>query len=131
MPANPVILIDTSVLTNLLRVPGMCDRAGETQDAFRRLRDMEHAKFVIPVTVVIETGNFVAQCAGDRAGAAHRFCKAIEAARASSPPWTIREVTWDGQFLEALLRPGSASSGLGASARLKHRRPLASEDVTC
>lgn len=111
MPANPVILIDTTVFLNLLRVPGRMDDNEEirkTFDDFRR----ESAKFVIPITTLIETGNHIAQCDGDRRGAAERFVRAIEAAREASPPWTIRDVRWGGEFLDALLAGDSTGSDL-------------------
>lgn len=112
MPAHDVIFIDTSVLTNLLSVPGLCDRAEEAKGEFERLR-RAGGKFVIPVTALIETGNHIAQVKqGDRRGVAQRFCKAVDAARSSSPPWTIRDVNWDDEFLVRLLSGDSTGSAL-------------------
>lgn len=112
MPAYPVVFIDTSVLTNLLRVPGLCDQAEATKKEFDKLRE-QGAKFVIPVTTVIETGNHIAQVKqGDHHAAAERFCLAIKAAKMSSPPWTIRDVHWDHDFLQRLLDGDSTESSL-------------------
>ena len=61
------------------------------------------AKFVLPITALIETGNFIQQCEGDRRSAATRFKKAIAAAKDADPPWAIRNVSWDTEFLNQLL----------------------------
>ncbi len=111
MPTNPVLLIDTSVFLNLLEVPGRCDHAVEAKAEFERLR-RAGAKFLIPVTTLIETGNFIAQVRGDRASAAARFLRAVEAARQDNPPWTVRGVSWDAAFLEDLLGGDSTGSTL-------------------
>lgn len=111
MPTNSVIFIDTSVLASLLRVPGRSDDADELQADFKRLQ-AEGAKFIIPVTCIIETGNLIANGGGDRRSAAERLAEAIKAARSQSPPWAIRDVSWDDQFLEALLAGDSTGSDM-------------------
>lgn len=111
MPANPVIFIDTSVLLNLLRVPGFSGDAEKCQLQFREWQE-GGAKFVLPITALIETGNFIQQCQGDRRAAATRFASAIEAAKGSQPPWAIRDVSWDSDFLDALLAGDSTGSDL-------------------
>lgn len=111
MPANPVIFIDTSVLLNLLRVPGFSDDAERCQQQFRGWQE-DGVKFVLPITALIETGNFIQQCQGDRRAAATRFANAVEAAKSSQPPWAIRDVSWDSDFLDALLAGDSTGSDL-------------------
>lgn len=109
MPAVTVWFIDTSVLTEILRVPGKSQRADEVEAIFNQ-RYKAGDKFVIPITTLIETGNHVVQCAGDRRGAAERFVKAVEAAMSSRPPWIIREVEWAQDLLSALIRGGATGS---------------------
>lgn len=111
MPTNPVVFIDTSVLVNLLRVPGRCQDADACELEFKQ-RLSQGTKFVLPITALIETGNFIQQCSGDRHAAATRFETAIKVARAATPPWTIRDVSWDGSFLDALLAGASTGSSL-------------------
>ena len=112
MPANLVIFIDTSVLVALLGVPGFNQRHQEAQKEFRAYQ-ADGAKFVIPITTIIETGNHIAQVKKDgRRDAAVRFRRAIEAAKATSPPWTIRDMKWDNEFLERLIAGDSSGSDL-------------------
>lgn len=111
VPTHPVVLIDTSVLLNLLRVPGHCDQHTAVRKEFDRLRN-EGARFILPITSLIETGNLISQCDGDRHGAAERFAKSIRAAKSADPPWTIRDVSWNGEFVEALLSGDSTGSDL-------------------
>ncbi|MGL5930229.1 MAG: hypothetical protein ACRCY8_14955 [Dermatophilaceae bacterium] len=106
-----VHFVDTSVLTNLLRVPGRSDRFTDCQQEFQR-RWARNDKFVLPITSLIETGNFIAQCDGDRHAAATRFVEAIDAARLANPPWTVRDVSWDGRFLSELVAGNSTGTTL-------------------
>lgn len=111
MPITPVVFIDTSVLLNILAVPGMCADSVEVKSVFRD-RVAAGVKFVLPVTTVIETGNHVANCSGDRRSASVRYTSAINAARASDPPWTIRDVNWGEEFLADLVNGASTGSDL-------------------
>jgi len=81
------------------------------QEEFRRLQG-GGAKFVIPVTSLIEVGNFIAGCTGDRRAAARRFAEAIRAAKTQSPPWIIREVNWDDSFIQAIVEGDSTGADL-------------------
>lgn len=94
--------IDTSVLLNILQVPGWWDDTSTCADEFVR-RQQSGALFVLPVTTLIETGNAIAQCNGDRRAAAQRFEKAIQLATAEQPPWIIRDVQWDSNFVSQMI----------------------------
>lgn len=111
MPSHPVVLIDTSVFLELLRVPGMSERHEELQKEFLRLHSIG-ARFILPVTTIIETGNHISQCSGDRRAAAKRFHDAIDRARSSNPPWAIRETRWNEEFFAALLEGDSTGMSL-------------------
>ena len=111
VPTNPVFFIDTSVLCNLLKVPGRSDDYQAVQDEFERRRK-RGAKFILPITTLIETGNFIAQSGGDRHAAAGRFEAAVQAAASADPPWIIRDVQWSTHFLEHLLAGNSTGSTL-------------------
>lgn len=100
MPAI-VTFIDTSVLCELLAVPGMCSQHDDIRTEFE-LRDEAGERFVIPITAVIETGNHIAQAAGDRRAAAERFVRFLGAAGVSEAPFTVHELSWDDQFLTEL-----------------------------
>lgn len=93
-----VTFIDTSVLCEILDVPGKNQRHSEILAEFGR-RDEACEKFVIPITAVIETGNHIAQAEGDRRAAAERFVALIRAASASDAPFVVNTAQWDGEFL--------------------------------
>ena len=60
-----VTFVDTSVLCELIEVPGMHSRAAETREELRR-REAAGERFVIPATAIIETGNHIEHANGDR-----------------------------------------------------------------
>jgi hypothetical protein len=96
-----VTFIDTSILCELLRVPGKCQQHEAVRDEFeRRIGDGE--RFVIPITAVIETGNHIAQAGGDRRAAADRFCKLLATAGSGAAPFVIHQESWDDGFLSEL-----------------------------
>lgn len=102
MPANNVVFVDTSVLANLIRVPGRCNDHVYLQQRFKDLHS-SGTRFVLPITTIIETGNFVSQASSDRYGVSKRYEAALRAAQGSTPPWTIRDVVWDGDFIQSLI----------------------------
>ena len=106
-----VQFIDTSVLVEVLDVPGHNARHAEVFAEMERRMDAG-VTFVLPVTTIIETGNHIAQCHGDRCGAAERFVGALRLARAASPPWIVRDVAWDGQFLDDFVGGGRTGTDL-------------------
>ncbi|SHJ89631.1 hypothetical protein SAMN02745244_03526, partial [Tessaracoccus bendigoensis DSM 12906] len=103
--------IDTSVLLEFLDVPGHNGQHAEITAEMER-RIAHNVTFVLPVTTIIETGNHIAQCSGDRRGAAKRFVRALELARTAEPPWIVRDVAWNGEFLERFVEGASTGSDL-------------------
>lgn len=97
-----ITLIDTSVLNELIEVPGKSQHAAQVQAEFAE-RHRAGQRFILPMTAIIETGNQIAQLkTGDRRAAAERFVKFVERARAEEPPWTVAEVTWGAELLGQL-----------------------------
>lgn len=117
---STVTLVDTSVLCELLQVPGKCD-----QNRFALLneeldvRAERGERLVIPVTAVIETGNHIAQCQGDRHAAARRLVKLLVRAASHDAPWTVLDTRFDQGFLEALRNGDSTGEDLCALAARK------------
>lgn len=98
-----VTFVDTSVLCEMLQVPGKCspERGAEvTVEADLRAEAGEH--LVIPVTTVIETGNHIAQADEDRHNAACRFVAFLRAAVAEGGPWRLLETRLGAEFLSAV-----------------------------
>lgn len=108
-----VQFIDTSVLCHLLEVPGRTSDvvAADTQRLFRERFDAG-VRFVLPITTIVETGNFIAQCGGDRRSAAQRFDRALAAAASESPPWLIHDVAWNSEFVNDLLAGNATGTSL-------------------
>jgi len=125
MPANPVVFIDTSVFANLIEVNGRCDERESVLAEFDRFSKLG-AKFVLPITTVIETGNLIFYSSGDRRPAAQRLVQALQAAREANPPWTVRAVNWDDDFVSALIGGDSTGSSL---VDLISEKRLATGDV--
>ncbi len=92
--SNLVLIIDTSVLCCWLRVPGK-DTAGPIEDQWdfersaRVLKEAEDegATLVLPLAVLIETGNHIAQCNGDRYALAGQLAQLLTDAVNGVNPW--------------------------------------------
>lgn len=106
-----VQFIDTSVMVELLDVPGFNARHAEILAELDR-RIALGITFVLPVTTIIETGNHVAQCSGNRRAAAERFVAALELARTATPPWIVRDVAWSSDFLQSFVAGDSTGADL-------------------
>lgn len=106
-----VAFIDTSVLCNLVRVPGRDQHSERITTEFAE-RAGQGELFVIPVTAVIETGNHIAQATGDRRAAADRLVGLLRAAMAESTPWKLNAATWDDRFLTELCAGNGTGQGL-------------------
>lgn len=94
-----VTFIDTSVLCELLQVPGKCQRHEEIRRELEE-RIVGGEELVIPITAVIETGNHIAQ-ARSRA-AAERFVNLLRSAGEEGSPFIVHRVAWDDEFLADL-----------------------------
>lgn len=104
------IFIDTSVLSNLLSVPGKSQDMEKAQQDFLALQEDNSVQFVLPVTTVIETGNHIAQIKnGDmRREVAQRFGKMLESVCEREAPWVLHDFGWGESFLRSFL--GGANS---------------------
>lgn len=89
-----VLILDTSVLCCWLRVPRK-DTAGKVEDRwdFDRINNIlitERAKgsiFVLPIATLIETGNHIAQCNGDRFALATSLSQHLSNSADATSPW--------------------------------------------
>lgn len=107
-----VLILDTSVLCCWLKVPGK-EEAGPTHDRWnhariQKLLDDERRKgstFVLPLASVIETGNHIAQSAGDRFGVATHLAQHLRDAADAASPWaafTEQSAFWQADNLKTL-----------------------------
>jgi len=103
-----VWFVDTSVLCELLDVPGRASCPEETRCELRRRLEAGD-RFVLPVTAVIETGNHIANVkTGDRRAAAERFVRLVrDAIDEATEATAIFGATWDETFLTRLCEGAS------------------------
>jgi hypothetical protein len=120
-----VTFIDTSVLCELLNVPGKNERH-ETVLADFKSRDEAGEQFVVPITAAIETGNHIAHAEGDRRTAAERFVDFILKASKGDSPFIVNTTEWDGEFLNDLC---NGSDGRPPFVDLAGNRQLGAGDI--
>jgi hypothetical protein len=96
-----VTMIDTSILCELLEVPGKCEQHAAVRNEFEKRADAGE-RFIIPITAVIETGNHIAQADGNRRAAAERLKRLLDLARSSTAPFILNTTAWDDTFLADL-----------------------------
>ena len=111
--AGSVVLVDTSILLNVLRVP---NRSSHREVVMDRLRDHIDVgdQLLLPIATVLETGNHIAQngdghqrreCAGD-------FVEVVRQAAEQSLPWALVHlpgnagdfIGWLGDFPDSAMR---------------------------
>ncbi|MER5629451.1 hypothetical protein [Streptomyces nitrosporeus] len=112
--ARGVEFVDTSVLCNLLGVPGKCQDRERVIEELKRRRERRGTDLLLPVTAVIETGNHIAQVADGRARrtCAERLSGVLVTVIEGKAPWALNEVEWDAAHLRALVDGGTTGSTL-------------------
>lgn len=105
-----VVFLDTSILLNLLDVPGKNSDRDTVVSEFV-LRQGEGDTFVIPATAVIEVGNHIAQLADgtERRHRAERFAKFLQHSLDGVSPWVVSGLVWDHDFLGRLINGNEAA----------------------
>ncbi|MEV0110200.1 hypothetical protein AB0H42_28225 [Nocardia sp. NPDC050799] len=99
-----VAFIDTSVLCNLVPVPGRDQQRDDVQEEMRH-RLSKDEQFILPITAVVETGNFIAQLddGGLRRTTAQKLQAILRFICEGRSPWVLHDVPWNRHFLEKLL----------------------------
>jgi hypothetical protein len=108
---SQVTFIDTSVLCELLKVPGKSQRPKDIRDELE-LRAQRGERFVIPVTAIIETGNHIAQASGDRHAAAKRLCDLVHSIIGGDASFLLHQFVWDGAFLQDICQGDSTGQSM-------------------
>lgn len=108
-----IVLVDTSVLLNVLNVPG---RNQDYEVVLSELGELIEAGVLlfIPMAAIIETGNHIAHMDGDgrlRRQAAERFVAVIDDALKDKAPWkpmnfpdAAHLLGWLGEFPDSAMR---------------------------
>lgn len=99
-----VIFVDTSVLLNLLNVPGKNADHNDLVSELKRLA-LAGATLVIPIAAVIEVGNHIAQLSKGhhRRECSKRFAGFLRDSLDRKAPWIVTGVSWDETYLRRLV----------------------------
>ena len=108
-----IVLLDTSVLLNVLDVPGRSQHRDAILSELELLIDSV-AHLFIPMAAIIETGNHIAHMDGDgrvRRQVAERFVELMRAALNDEAPWKpinfpsdTHVLAWLGEFPDSAMR---------------------------
>lgn len=99
-----VHFIDTSVLCNLVPVPGRDSNRIEVREELQSFLDASDV-LILPVTAVIETGNFIANLSDGRLRrqTAERLAAQLRLAVKGQAPYIFHDFTWDQSFVNRFL----------------------------
>ena len=110
---SSIVLLDTSVLLNVLDVPGRNQQLDAILTELELLIDSA-AHLFIPMAAIIETGNHIAHMGDDgrvRRQVAERFVEVVRAALNDEAPWKpinfpsdSHVLTWLGEFPDSAMR---------------------------
>ena len=112
---SAIVIVDSSVLLNIMDVPGRNQHKVAVLDRLARLIDNEDHLF-IPMAAIVEVGNHIAHVGNGtlRRAAAERFVNEVRSALADESPWKpinfpskLEVLRWLDAF------PGSAMRGEG------------------
>jgi hypothetical protein len=97
---SSICLIDTSVFTNLLNVPGRNQDKSEVIQAYQEYVEL-NCKFILPIATILETGNHIAQNGNGRVrrATAQRFINEVKAAFDGLAPWSPAEIPTEKEIL--------------------------------
>jgi hypothetical protein len=112
---SAIVLVDTSVLMNVLDVPGFNQQRAATLSEFEELVNA-NAHLFIPMAAVFEAGNHIAQLPQGqvRRSIAEVFVRAIQAALNDEAPWKPMRFPSSSAFALWLNDfPDAAMRGLG------------------
>lgn len=114
-----VYFIDTSVFCNVLPVPGRDQQRTEVLEQLDRRS--KAATLILPVTTVIETGNFIAQLPSghQRRATADLFVKVLELICSGQAPWTLHQFTWDVDVIRDIIAGAGTQRTLIDNAEAK------------
>lgn len=121
--SRTVVFLDTSVLVEILGVPGKSQQAEAVRSELRD-RTVRGESMILPTAAIIETGKHIAQLpsGADRRRLAEHFVALLEATTQGHAPWTLNGARWDADLIASVCGgvrgcpplPEMASQGIGA-----------------
>ncbi len=99
-----MVFIDTSILCNLVPVPGRDQDREAVQDELKT-RMGQKQRFILPITAVVEAGNFIAQVSDGRLRreTAQKLEEILRFVCEGRSPWVLHDVPWGREFLVQFL----------------------------
>lgn len=111
----PVVIVDTTVLLNVLDVPGLNQDRGAVLDRFGELVDAG-ANFLLPLGTILETGNHIADVRDGQRRRRHAtvFADQVRKALKGEAPWALAPLPDADELVRWLdTFPDKAMRGLG------------------
>src|SRR5262249_8173261 len=105
--------VDTSILCNLLPVPGR-DQDRAIVQAEMKTRQGAGDAFILPLTAVVETGNHISKLADGRVRrkTAETFCQVLTMVKNGTAPWRLHVFSWNEDFLQSLVEGAATGRSL-------------------
>ena len=108
-----VNFVDTCVLTNLLNIPGFNQNYAEVKRQYDE-KVANKDTFVLPIATLVETGNHIAQCGGDKYRIAEKFKDLVLGAMCGENSFTVTPEITLKQIEEIMVNfPNEAIQGHG------------------
>ena len=95
-----VRFIDTSVMANMLKIPGRCNDAESVQEEFKQVLEAKEV-LILPIATIIETGNHIAHIADSNArrSIAGKFGEYLRKTAEGEAPWQLYGIEIDKEGL--------------------------------
>ncbi|WP_294900346.1 hypothetical protein [uncultured Eubacterium sp.] len=95
-----VRFIDTSVMTNMLEIPGRCSDTEKIQKEFKQAVEANEV-LILPIATIIETGNHIAHIADSNArrSIAGKFGEYLRKTAEGEAPWQLYGIEIDKEGL--------------------------------
>lgn len=95
-----VRFIDTSVMANMLKIPGRCNDAESVQEKFKQVLEAKEV-LILPIATIIETGNHIAHIADSNArrSIAGKFGEYLRKTAEGEAPWQLYGIEIDKEGL--------------------------------
>ncbi len=107
-----VVFIDTSVLCNLLRIPGKSQHHEAVQADYQCRRTAKDT-FVLPMAAIVETGNHIEQLAAslgnERRRCAENLTSILRLVARGTEPWVLVEMEWNLELLQQFCDGGQTT----------------------
>lgn len=117
-----VELLDTSVMLNILGIPGKAGQKVEVEAEFERRR-MLGTEFILPIAAVVEVGVHIERLNDgyERRTSAQRLAEVIRRSLDRDVPWSFDASVWSEELLRRLIEPaGELPRGLVESLATGH-----------